>query len=412
MTEPEPIQAPEQPVPGILPQKAAPPAQGTPLVIPEPLGNRMKLGDLVGLITVAITISAAVFYIAGWIYEVYWYGFFGINVTQISIPLQQIMIEGLPGILIIVVSLLISNLLFSIRRWNIQRRNTEGSAKNLDVLWTILLAYGLSVVTVLVIGLSNISYLYPVPLEIVVSGVGLLFVLIILFLLSFLRRNRIASLLIASKDIIPILFNIGLGSVILGRGIASPLFDKIINQLIKSRNYKEFGNNANGQAENLVVSLINAWRIWIGLVILFFVFLSLTTSAILGQVNAHQGQRLMIGGWKIRETYLVSSNPALPLPLSTNIKINNSNAFGPFGLVAYDAQAYYLAEWKSNGYYENRPNIYIVPRSSDPGLEVIFVPMPTPTPLPTTIATTMPTFTTTPSATITPTFTQIATSSP
>jgi len=350
--------------------------------------DKMKPSDFLSLITVALTISAAVFYIAGWVYEVYWYGFFGINITQINIPLQQIMIEGLPGILIIAFGLLVAFLFFAGRR-----NRQDDIAENLDVLRIILTAYSVSVFIILFIGIMNGRFLIPLPFEIIVSGIGLVVVFIILVLLPLSQRNRIARLLEATTELSPLLMQVALTSILAGPSIGM-VTQKLLQEVIESSKFKSILKEYSDQGASIAIAVINAWRVWVGLVILFFLFLSLTTSAILGRANAHYGKRLMMGGWEMSETYVYSSKSDLPLP-TANEKANNGFTYGPFALIASDDQIYYLADWKNGRYYVSRPNVYTLPRSNDTSLIILYVPQPTPTPLP------IPTVTMTPSSTAT-----------
>lgn len=71
--------------------------------------------DVIGLTSVAITIAgAATFYIAGWFYEAHWYGYYGIEVSQIELVPYQIMVQGVPGILLLVLSISLSLAMFLI----------------------------------------------------------------------------------------------------------------------------------------------------------------------------------------------------------------------------------------------------------------------------------------------------------
>lgn len=115
-----------------------------PTAIPSPF----QVGDWLTIATILLTISAAIFYFAGWVYEAYWYSFFGINLTQINIPLQQIMIEGLPGIIIIAFSSLIAIFFFNTF---LGRKKDNKTGTNL--VWIMVVAYGICVLFVLVIGI-------------------------------------------------------------------------------------------------------------------------------------------------------------------------------------------------------------------------------------------------------------------
>ena len=65
--------------------------------------------DVVGLTSVAVTIvGAAIFYVAGWVYEANWYGFYSIEVSQIGLVPNQVMLQGFPGIFLVLIGLILS----------------------------------------------------------------------------------------------------------------------------------------------------------------------------------------------------------------------------------------------------------------------------------------------------------------
>ena len=353
-------------------QMATPESTITPTI------NKFQVGDWLTITTILFTLSAAIFYFAGWVYEAYWYGFFGINLTQINIPLQQIMIEGLPGIVIIAISSSIAIMVF-----NLFPRKKKKSGTNPSFVWVMVSAYGLCVLVVFVIGILYRDFLDPLPIEIGISGFGLAFVFIVLILLQFYRRNRISFLLNATKDFSPLLMSVALSSLSLfpvGGSFSSLLGD--IGAKMLSDVYDSIKEENPKREEMIAIDIINAWRVWSGLVILFFILLSLTTSAILGRANAHLGQRLMMGGWQMNEIFIYSSKPDLPLPHSSASYAEKGYTYGPFGIIANDDQVYYLVDWKVGDHYEARPNLYAIPRSNDTSLVILYAPQSTPTPLP------------------------------
>lgn len=72
--------------------------------------------DVLGLTSVAITlVGAAIFYAAGWIYESRWYAYYGIEVSQLNLPSHQVAIQGVPGILVVIFSVVVSLIIYSAR---------------------------------------------------------------------------------------------------------------------------------------------------------------------------------------------------------------------------------------------------------------------------------------------------------
>ena len=60
--------------------------------------NRKVKWDLL-FSSAAITIGVALFFWIGWMYEVKWYGYYGINAMQLDIPVQNIVIQSVPILL-------------------------------------------------------------------------------------------------------------------------------------------------------------------------------------------------------------------------------------------------------------------------------------------------------------------------
>jgi hypothetical protein len=110
----------------------------------------------------------------------------------------------------------------------------------------------------------------------------------------------------------------------------------------------------------------------------------------------------MVGDWHIPEISLYSTS-TIPVLKKFEIPTTTGFEYKSLGLLANGDNVYYLIDWKTEYYYMQKPNIYIIPRSDDLVLNFIVAPYrnPTKTPLPT--STLAATATPSPTLTITPT---------
>ncbi len=129
----------------------------------------IKISDILSFASAILAfVSAAIFYIAGWVYEAHWYSFFGINLSQIKISTEQIMIDGVPGILILAFSVLLMALI-----WGIYKR-INGKVISVDDIPIIVIgAYIFAGIIILGLILWNYKLVTPLPFELIFSAFGI-----------------------------------------------------------------------------------------------------------------------------------------------------------------------------------------------------------------------------------------------
>jgi len=249
----------------------------------------------------AAVITSAIFYYAGWVYIAHWYGFFGIDATQVNIPIQVIFLHGLPSMLIMsgggfIFALIIS----SIRIF----QKTQPSLSTL--INTFIITYW---------GYSNLLFwvCFKIAPNQKFPSIELFFALMS-FSLAFLVY------------------------LVIG-GMQGFRFDPI------------FSKNARITVQ--------------GIFFLSYFFISTSMSSVLGEFDAARRGRFVVGNWRIPEAVLYSTEP---IPALSNIenKLSNGNyEYAPLGLLISDDNVYYLIEWKKASFFDEKPKVYVVPRSSE-----------------------------------------------
>ncbi len=271
----------------------------------------------------AAAITSAIFYFAGWVYVAHWYGFFGIDATQINIPTQVILLHGVPGILVLGISLMLGVIFnwLTLQVVSIKPGNEAmPDAKSIDLSSTIIWALFFAL-----IGMNFLANQVPDqtdnPEELIFSSVGL--------------------------------------SVIFGIRLFQMFFLNSPSQTISKPT-----DSANYSVQ--------------GILLVIYFFVSITTSAILGEWDAARGGRLLIGNWRIPEVSLYSEKK-IPVMAALEREINGNFEYSQLGLLSSDDHVYYLSDWKTTEYYTTKPKVYIIPRSDSLFLNFIISPYENPT---------------------------------
>lgn len=356
--------------------------------------------DVLGFSSAAITLlGAGTLYIIGWAYVSNWYQYFGINIEQIDLPLQQILIFSTPAILsvIILVPLSVSYyfFIFFIRRFF--NASLETLSKN--DWWGVLVFYiffmflsSLMSYYELFGGYKEI-FLFQLPTEssffaltvmsvfTIVLGAALLFTFIpfLFFRIPFQILSQVVSIIVPHGKIADILKKIR---------VPKPLNPIILFSGIKR-------------------------SIWLGAVGFIYFLSLLSASAASGYADAAAGKRGISGD--VQKVYLVS-------PQSLSFMRENEQScdhkgictYGPFGLLIENDTSFYLVKWNDNNSekikFPKNPGVYIIPRNDQKGSYFIIPIFTTADPL--NISTHTPcscvTDTPTPTYTALPTITQTA----
>lgn len=150
--------------------------------------------DVFGVASATVALAgAAIFYVSGWMYEAQWYGYYGVPLMQISLDQAAVMIQGVPGIMLLSVSMLVA---FGVVALEKDLSSTRMESR--DITRGMLLAYAL-VVGVLIVAL--VLYVGLVPekntraLEPWAIGVLVLLLLLSVFLVVMIPYTIIMRLL-------------------------------------------------------------------------------------------------------------------------------------------------------------------------------------------------------------------------
>ena len=387
----------------------------------EPDKKTLVPSDMLNLTTALLgLVSAAIFYVAGWVYEANWYAFYGISLTQINFQPQQVMVEGIPGVFLIGVSFVIVMISNGIGTIASKKPRTIPENKNLLHIdpGNILYTYFIATTTSLSFIIANKQFLNPFPIELSVSLAGVVLVIIAMFALRIMlnARDTFLPAVLAILMLIVLLpiqfflysdiktsdtFELLVNSVSMLIGLfsfADTVMRLLQRKLEKSPRYISFISTLQTRFDSVLHELNTSSQLWTGLLFLFLFFLSIGLSAVLGRIDASYGRRLMLGGWHLNNVYVFSN-----ADLSLIQKDTNSNPEdAPLGLLYSDDQSFFLVDLMEGVRYSTRPNLYIIPRSNDSKYTILLAPgMPTPT------LTTAPS--PTPNPTITPTQTPMVT---
>lgn len=366
--------------------------------------RRTKINwDVFGVVATALALAAAsIFFISGWLYETQWYSFYGIEISQINIPPTSFMVQGFPGILIVMICVpftwILIRLYRGISRFIKVRSNKFGKrtisfsliSKFLGepiivaVFSYLIVAIILAFATVWM--LNTFSLLFEPPFIVLFSASFIFISLILLyFVLIFFLSRRIVELTTQSLSTIDDRRKKNTRTKI------SPKRKRVNPKVVLS---------ATASATDI-------------LAILFFLLTFLTSisvSSLLGQYDAFQGKKSLAGNWTIPRVYIFSETPKLILEEFQISQNTNGYIYGPLGLITSSDSKYYFVDVKLKAYYTERPKVYLVEKTNtdlilDPNnnlrIDPIFTaPSPTLSPLENTITVT-PTALATPS--ITPT---------
>ena len=127
-------------------------------------GTIKEVQDAVGIASTIVGIAgAAVFFASGWLYESHWYGYYGLRLSETTIDLPSIMIQGAPGIMLLGISLLIAFSIVALDKARSSKNlglsstddsisstddsisSTDDSISSMDYLRGVFLAYAIAV---------------------------------------------------------------------------------------------------------------------------------------------------------------------------------------------------------------------------------------------------------------------------
>jgi len=302
--------------------------------------------DVVGVAATAVTVvGASIFFIAGWVYESHWYGFYGIDISQTSIYPAMAMVEGVPGIFVFLVSFTLAWVLWHVSQAVVGRLRKTGTGQidpehaeagkkqgsKLAPLGAGLLTYGLMTVAMVVFNFGMIQRhpnAYETPLVAFYSFfIGLAIVILAT------NAQMLATISEMPSVAIPLRLQ-----AILRRGLGDP------------------GQTAVSGTRLSITPFIGVGFLTVFSFMLVFIT-SISTSALLGVYDAIHAQR-SLSSWKMPIVYIVTSSRADVLQMISSDFVFFPDgteqsaaepAYGPFGLIHSDDQKYYLV-WLAGDY--------------------------------------------------------------
>ena len=358
--------------------------------------QEVKVSDILSFTSAIIAIVAtAIFYFAGWVYVSHWYSFWGIAVAELNLPPQVVLIHGVPGILFVILTALVTASIFAIWKFS----QGKGLVTLADLPTTIMAAYFLSLFLLIVFynWASNDvkDQIFTLELEISLLGYVISLFCIVLFNIFQIRlfppsysvrglveciAENPASLLV--DLIISILVVI---EVVVTLQLLNPDL-RVLIWMRKQESWLQFLR----QQFAIKSAVVQTSQFWVGAFLILYFLVSISVSSILGEWDARAGRMSMVGGWQLEQTYFYSPSDTLPLPLDYSKSTATLRAYGPLMLLGNNGNRSFLTDWVSRFPYKQRPNLYIIPNDGSNAPSVrLFAPTPTPTMTP--LATKTPT---------------------
>lgn len=286
----------------------------------------------------AITIGVALFFWIGWMYEAKWYGYYGINVAQLDLPVQNIVIQSIPILLLALFILALILIGVYVLRVFIyffyflvtKKQKTWNDLFSLDKVFK-----------------QTSPFVFAI------------YFMLVLFIIYRLRSNRISEDLDISY----------LSFIIISIGIFLA-YRVIIESLLYGSQHIRVGMNKQMPRKTLDFRDQIIGYSLVGLLILFS---SVLLSGFFGDSDAKRGFRYSGGGWGVEQVYIASPSQVVGLESFLLEKKEAQYIYGPFGYVAENKHYLYLIQWKAKGqeFFEPAPPLYLVDYTKGSPINVI-----------------------------------------
>jgi hypothetical protein len=328
----------------------------------EHMRSREINWDVIGLSSVAVPLVGAGFlFIVGWAYESNWYEYFGIDVSQLNISLQQYLVHSVTGLALSLSLLLTGTFLYLFVKMAILIVQSLISKQGRDFSISRSDWLGITIFYIWRV----VSYLFP-------DGINSLSK----------QPIEIRTLIILSQTAAAVLL-ISLTGIFMAYSVRRTLY----------RRYSQTQTIPNPSTKpNLSTQVERSWQLLNSLSILlvyFFVFLfsTMALAASIAVTHASFGSKLSL--LSVQKVYL-----DVPRALTSLQAIQDINElcdqegrclYGPFGLVAESPNSFYMIVWREDE-IPFRPGLFMFPRTEQngpylviPALAISDHPTPTPT---------------------------------
>ena len=301
------------------------------------------LWNALGESSLIVTLITAIFFMIGWTYESNWYGYFNIDPSQVNTPIPQILIRGLPTVLVAVLIILVSIFCFPfvVFAFNLSKEKAQK-----DKWWVIFV-----VSLVLMLVLSS-YFLYK-------------------------AGNTFASLpslpeagAVTATAVVLVVF-----------GMRETLLTYLQLGLGRLKKFKLFALLSESINEVKHIEIKNDGWIVIGSSIYILVLLLISASSALR--DAAHGQK-GIGSEKMQEVFLVSPKALSYMnDLESAFCLETNDCYyGPLGLIAENDNYFFLTKLNSGQAILSRSlGLYKIPRADSSGYYTIIpasITLPTP----------------------------------
>ena len=363
------------------------------------------LGPLVG---------TGLLYIIGWVYISNWYGYFGINPSQLSISLPQVLIRSISPLIITIVTIgagVVCYYVFS-------RISGFILAHELWFIFFTSLLFNL-LISLYISPSQYILRIIYLSLAIIAVGIVLYYILngewarkVGSIILKNLRWFMIGGCLLLLL-LLYVYFPGGLtvGGIAAGSFIVALLLfptitlylELFINSIRKVFDFKTLLENFTHINRNVRM----------GIFCLLYLYSILVLSTSLALYNATQGKIGVLENQSIQKVLLIGPRLLNSMPDLEKYCNNEICIYGPFGLIAENENSYFFINWGANTQqqktlFPTNAALYIIPRSNQNGSYSIMpdsISIPSPTPTPTDTSMPISTETQTPQPTFTATLT-------
>lgn len=297
--------------------------------------------DILGVLALFITLfGAAILYTCGWAYEAAWYGYFGIELSSLELPLYQTMVEGFPFMFLILGSISIPYLLdiLSILSKSTSKPKQDNSHSKLPKIldsYDIIISTGL-----LYLIFSHYTIVQSMPstltLLLIIMGLVRPTVKITLTLALFLFRT---ILLVFSRKKV--------------------YYDVKSAYITRTQSYEAIYNKHILRANR--ISLIPA-----------LVSALIAIPSVGGSIDAYNYGKPLSGDWSAPRVFI-------NLPLDSGLNIlppesqnpDNKHSYGPFALISQTSHYLYLTDWSNKENPHIEPDVYIIPLD---GVQIHIIP--------------------------------------
>jgi hypothetical protein len=322
----------------------------------EPTEPQQTNWNVVGIFSALFPlIGTGILFMMGWAYEVNWYGYFGVNASQVNSPAQSILIQSIPALIIFlsdfffaIISYFLGASIYTYFNRIIRKgitKNKSFIANNPDGSQESYFKIKNWLFVGLLTEIYLLFYLYTYYPEIFLA-----------FPFGTLGKPYEISYLMYLFLYGALAFMVTLFFYIIFFAIIFIFVSVFL--FIK----RKFSEAVSGEKLTFAKPQSIIWYFCTSVVI---VMTLIALSASFGISDASAGYRGS-GRWEIQKVLIISPAKLILANSKLSLGCNDANCtYGPFGLIGENDHAYILIEWQKDqdGKFLRQPGLFIVPRS-------------------------------------------------